>query len=42
MVPSSYAEEAKEILEAPLSEDELIAQAEAADPVDGVEGEERE
>ena len=34
MVPSSRCEEAKEILETRISDDELAAQAEAADPVD--------
>jgi hypothetical protein len=35
MVPASFFEQAKEILEAPpISDEELIAQAEAADPVD--------
>jgi hypothetical protein len=34
MVPSSHVEEAKEILETRISDDELATQAEAADPVD--------
>jgi hypothetical protein len=35
MVPASFFEQAKEILEAPpISDEDLIAQAEAADPVD--------
>jgi hypothetical protein len=34
MVPSSHVEEAKEILETRISDDELAAQAEAADPVE--------
>lgn len=34
MVPSSFFEQAKEILETRISDDELLAQAEAADPVE--------
>ena len=42
MVPRSYLEEAEEILASitPLSDEELAAQAEAAEPVDGLEIEE--
>ena len=35
MVPRSVFEQAKEILETRISDDELAAQAEAADPVEG-------
>ena len=34
MVPLSFLEQAKEILESQVSDEELLAQAEAADPVD--------
>jgi hypothetical protein len=39
MVPRSRCEEAKEILETRISDDELAAQAEAADPSEGEQGE---
>jgi hypothetical protein len=34
MVPASFLEQAKEILEAQISDEDLLAQAEAAEPVD--------
>ena len=34
MVPSSFLEQAQEILDSQISDEELLAQAEAADPVD--------
>jgi putative signal transducing protein len=34
MVPASFSEQAEEILESQISDEELLAQAEAADPVD--------
>jgi hypothetical protein len=42
MVPTSFLEQAREILEARVSDEELIAQAEAAEPIEPVEGEERD
>ena len=42
MVPTSFLEQAKEILEARISGEDLIAQAEAAEPIEPVEGEERD
>ena len=42
MVPTSLLEQAKEILDARISDEELIAQAEAAEPIEPVEGEERD
>jgi len=42
MVPASFLEQAKEILEARISGEDLIAQAEAAEPIEPVEGEERD
>ncbi|HEV8040430.1 MAG TPA: DUF2007 domain-containing protein [Bryobacteraceae bacterium] len=42
MVPTSFLEQAKEVLEARISEEELIAQAEAAGPIEPDEGEERD
>jgi len=37
MVPASFLEQAEEILQAQISEDDLIAQAEAAEPVEPAE-----
>jgi hypothetical protein len=42
MVPSSHVEETREILETRISDDELAAQAEAADPIDGDQTEQPE
>ena len=42
MVPASYLEQAKEILEAQISDEDLLAQAEAADPIEPAHGEELE
>ena len=35
MVPRAFLEQAEEILEAQISDEELLAQAEAADPIEG-------
>jgi hypothetical protein len=40
MVPTSFLEQAKEILETRISDEDLLAQAEAAGPIDPVHGEE--
>jgi hypothetical protein len=42
MVPTSFLEQAKEILNTRISEEELIAQAKAAEPIEPVEGDERD
>ncbi len=42
MVPASLLEQAEEILEAEISDEELLAQAEAADPIDLHPEEERD
>jgi len=39
MVPASFLEDANEILEAGISDEDLISQAEAAEPVDREQGE---
>lgn len=41
MVTASFLEQAEEILEARISDD-LLAQAEAADPIEPVQGEDRD
>lgn len=42
MVPTSFVKQAKEILESQVSEEDLVAQAEAAAPVDSPQDEDRD
>jgi hypothetical protein len=42
MVPTSFLEQAEEILEARISDEDLLAQAEAADPIEPVPSEDRD
>lgn len=42
MVPASFLEQAEEILEARISDEELLAQAEAAEPVEPLAGDEQD
>lgn len=42
MVPASSLEQAEELLQAQISEDDLIAQAEAAEPIEPVQEEDQD